>query len=206
VPSQQFDLRLGGDRTETDVLFSYPRALGLRAYGGEGHVASVVRLEVGARSDHHPTREVDIRPYSFELAPDLFRRPTARVVAQAPERTLLEKAFIMHTGICKDRLPSQSSRHAYDLAMMQRAGIMESVTRELFEEVARHKFVFSDDKHASLAPEGGIKMVPQGELRSSLESDYRGMGAMFFEAPPLFSEILGELYTLETVINSLTRG
>ncbi len=203
VLRDEFNLRLEVHGSENVLMFEYPRSLDGAAYGGSNYIAPAVRLELGARSDHYPVCEVDIQPYAAERFPDEFESPTVRVVAQAPERTLLEKALILHTGLSKEKLGAQSSRHAYDLAMMHRAGVMQKVSRELFEEVAHHKFVFGDDKPASLAPTDGIHIVPEGHLLQSLEADYRNMQPMFFSEPtaPLFEEIVLSLGDLEAELN-----
>jgi hypothetical protein len=200
-----FDLRLEVNGTENVILFQYPRALDASTYGSAEYIADVVRLELGARSDHRPTSDVCIRPYAADQFPKEFEQSTCRVIAQAPERTLLEKALILHTGNCKGGFKPRSSRHAYDLAMMRKAGTMAATTRELYEEVAHHKFVFSDDKKASEAPTTGIRIVPEGDLLGSLESDYRSMQPMFFTdpAPPSFAEVLAELQQLELDLRKL---
>ena len=199
------DLRLEVNGTENVLTFRYPRALAPSAYDTGSYVASLVRLELGARADHWPTSEVDVGPYAAEQFPEAFERPKCRVIAQAPERTLLEKALILHTSLCRGRFKPQSSRHGYDLAKLHRAGTMKRVTRELFEEVARHKFVFGDDKHAGEAPTTGIKLVPAGELLRALESDYRSMQPMLFAhpPPPTFAEVLIELRRLESELGTL---
>jgi Nucleotidyl transferase AbiEii toxin, Type IV TA system len=124
---------------------------------------------------------------------------------QSPERTLLEKALILHKGICRGAFKEQSSRHAYDLAMMHRAGTTTTVARDLYEEVAHHKFVLGDDKEARDAPEQGIRPVPKGEVLRSLEADYQRMKPMFFTdpAPPPFDGVVAELQALEAALNEL---
>ncbi|MBI5364706.1 MAG: nucleotidyl transferase AbiEii/AbiGii toxin family protein [Planctomycetes bacterium] len=184
------------------ILFTYPRA-GATDTQGVAYVRPVVRMELGARSDHHPTRVAEVRPYAADAFPDLFESPSCRVVALAPERTLVEKALIFHSACAKGRVMGRASRHAYDLLRMQRAGVTKAVTRELFELVARHKLVFSDEKAASEAPRTGLQMVPQGDVRKALENDYQAMGEMFFRAPPPFEEILEGLREVEEALNAL---
>lgn len=201
--NEPFNLALDLGGAESVVIFQYPRALSASAYGVDSYVESIVRLEMGARSDHHPTNEVDIEPYAASFAPSWFEQRTCKVVAQAPERTLLEKALILHTDIAKGKVTPRSSRHAYDLALMHRAGTLERVTLDLFKEVALHKLVFGADKHASEAPERGIRLVPDEDRLGDLELDYRRMNEMFFGTPPSFVEIVEELRGLEAAINSL---
>lgn len=201
-----FELRLSATDTESVVDFHYPRALEAAVYGAGAYIATVVRVEIGARSDHFPTEDVEISPYASEHFPDEFTSPRSRVVAQAPVRTLLEKALILHTDLARQKIATRSSRHAYDLAMMHRAGTTASLTRELFEEVARHKRVFSGDQHAGAAPDEGLRMVPGADLLAALDQDYRSMNEMFFRDPPPFTEVVEDLRSVESAINSLPRG
>lgn len=202
---EDFELKLEPEGIENVIMFRYPRALEATSYGHGDYVASVVRLEVGARADHHPAVDSEIQSYAAEHLPDEFVQPGCRVIAQAPERSLLEKALILHTGNSKGRFSARTSRHAYDLAMMHRAGITETANLALYEEVAHHKLVFGDDIHASRAPEESIKVAPEGEALISMAADYRSMQAMFFTdpPPPAFDEVLTELRALESALNAL---
>jgi hypothetical protein len=194
------------DAEEPSIRFEYPRALVAANYRADVYIPSVVRLELGARSDHEPTREVAIRPYAAEEFASEFQEPACNVVAQAPERTLLEKSLILHAAIHRGSLKRESSRHAYDLAMLHRdPGTMAAVDRGLYERVAHHKFVFGDNKKVADAPKEGIRLVPEGDLLRELEADYGRMQPMFFAWPaaPAFQDILGELTQLETALRAL---
>jgi hypothetical protein len=206
ILDERFVLRLEPDSHEPVIRFEYPRALGAANYRPYNYIASVVRLELGARSDHEPVRTIGIRPYAADKFESEFGQPECSVVAQAPERTLLEKALILHAGIHKGRLKQQSSRHAYDLAMMRRDRItMAAVTRDLYERVAHHKFVFGDDTKVRDAPKDGIRLVPDGDVLRDLEADFERMQPMFFSdpAPPPFADVLAELRTMEADLRSL---
>lgn len=192
------------DAEEPTIRFEYPRALSAESYSG--YVQSVVRLDLGARSDHEPVRTIAIRPYAAEAYEDQFTQPECNVVAQAPERTLLEKALIIHAAIHRGRIKSQSSRHAYDLAMMhQNAETMAAVSRELYERVAYHKFVYGENTIVRDAPKNGIHLVPKGDVLAALKTDYRDMQPMFFTEPaaPSFAKVLAELGDLQATLRSL---
>lgn len=205
VLGEEFTLLLEPEADEPVIMFAYPRALDVQNYRTDDYVSSVVRLELGARSDHRPVASVGIQPYSAEVFADEFEQPSCRVVAQAPERTLLEKALILHAGIHKGRFKEQSSRHAYDLAMMHRAGTTAGLERALYEEVAHHKFVFGDDSRVRDAPKNGVSLVPDGDMLRAMEADYRRMQPMFFidPEPPTFDVVIAELTALQAVINAL---
>ena len=189
--------------SEVVLFFEYPRALDAGAYGEGDYVKPAVRLELGARSDHYPTEEVQISPEAAAHFPQAFTAPSCTVTAQAAERTLLEKALILHTGIGSGNFRGLSSRHAYDLTAMHHGGVASRLTRKLYEDVAEHKRVFSDDKSAGEAPVKGIRMVPNGELRELLRADYARMSEMFYGSPPSFDVIMGALAALESRINSM---
>lgn len=191
---------------EPTILFEYPRSLSAERYGTGDYVQSVVRLELGARSDHEPVRTVPIRPYAAEAYEGEFEQPECSVVVQGPERTLLEKALIIHAAIHKGVVKRQSSRHAYDVAMMHRhPETMKAVTRDLYERVAYHKSVFGAGAAVRDAPRDGIRLVPDGEVLAALEADYRDMQPMFFTEPaaPPFADVLAELASLEAKLRAL---
>ncbi|MBI1381744.1 MAG: nucleotidyl transferase AbiEii/AbiGii toxin family protein [Planctomycetaceae bacterium] len=191
---------------EPTILFEYPRALSADAYGAKDYVQSVVKLELGARSDHEPVRTTAIRSYAAEEFESEFQQPECNVVAQAPERTLLEKALILHAAIHRGSIKSQSSRHAYDLAMMNRdASTMAAVSRGLYERVAYHKFVYGETSAVRDAPKNGIRLVPEGDVLRELAADYGRMEPMLFTEPaaPRFAEVLAELHELQATLCSL---
>ncbi len=200
------DLDLDAQAPDT-ILFRYPRSAEGASAAGR-YLAPMVRLELGARSDPEPSRTVSIRPYAAEHVPEMFLAPSCEVVAQAPERTLVEKALLLHS-VNQRSAPSRErvSRHVYDLVLMQRAGVLRLVDRQLLEAVAHHKLVFADDKAASIAPSEGIVLVPtSAEGLERLRQDYRSMREMFFREPPSFEALLEELGQLEQALNVVGRG
>jgi len=201
---EPIELKLQHTGTETEIRFQYPQSFTVAEYGGAGaYVKPIVLLELGARSDHHPTRSVRVKPYVADEIPE-FARVGCEVVAQAPERTLLEKALILHSQFARANLKRTASRHAHDVAMLAADDkTMKRVTRSLLEEVAHHKFVFADDKFAKDATVSGIRIVPEGELLGELAADYRLMDEMFFEEPPPLEDVLETLRTLEVQLNDL---
>jgi Nucleotidyl transferase AbiEii toxin, Type IV TA system len=198
-----FQLSTAEAGSEVVIMFEYPRALEQKTYGIGDYVKPAVKMELGARSDHYPTEEISISPEAATHFPESFGEPQCTVTAQAAERTLIEKALILHSAIVGNKQRGQSSRHAYDLTAMHQSGITGRLTRQLYEDVATHKLVFSDDKSAGEAPTSGIRMVPEGELLAHLRADYASMSEMFYGEPPTFDEIMGALAALESSINSM---
>ncbi len=63
--TEPFILDTEESASESKVFFRYPKALGDTAYGSaHAYINPAVLLELGARADHYPTRQVAIAPYA----------------------------------------------------------------------------------------------------------------------------------------------
>jgi hypothetical protein len=71
--------------------------------------------------------------------------------------------------------------------------------------VIQHKKVFFHYGFANYTAclTGGLRLVPEGNLRKSLEKDYNDMvqAGMFYGDPPAFGEILDRLSEVEKLLN-----
>ena len=93
------------------LFFEYPR---IAAKGG--YIRPLVKIEMGARSEHWPISEHTIRSYAKEALGDKIQEDDVRVRVLNAERTFWEKATILHQYA---HLPdgkmmaSRISRHYY---------------------------------------------------------------------------------------------
>lgn len=198
---------------QVDLRFHYPASLLPEDYGGLSYVRPFVRMEIGARSDQEPSQRVRIRSYVAEQFPDLFSQRDPEVRVLAPERTFWEKATILHAENHRrlagsgepPRAWRQLSRHAYDIAMLDRHGVAERALtrRDLLAAVARHKetFFYAAWARYDDATAGSFRLVPGGELARALRRDYADMADMLFGQAPSFDDILRALGELEDRIN-----
>ena len=115
---------------QIDLEFRYPQALDREEYAQGTYVHPIVKLEIGARSDHEPTTREMVSSFASELVPEFFEQPGCEVVVLAPERTFWEKATIFHSenhreveGSETPRAWNRMSRHAYDLVELDRRGV-----------------------------------------------------------------------------------
>lgn len=200
------------DDGELDLQLHYPTALRAGDYGDFGYVRPMVRLEIGARSDHEPSSRVAIRCYAAERVPEFFQDSETEVVALAPERTFWEKATIFHhenhrplRGSTRPRAWNQLSRHCYDLIMMAQRGVAERALarRDLLAAVVRHNkaFFYAGWSRYDDAESGSFRLVPTDAFRDAIRQDYSRMAPMFFGEPPDFDEIEAALRSLERRIN-----
>ena len=62
----------------------------------ETYIRPEVRLEIGPLASWVSSATHVIRPYAFDVVPEVFENPACEVVAIAAERTFWEKATILH--------------------------------------------------------------------------------------------------------------
>ncbi len=190
------------------LLVSYPT---LYPGGDTAYVSPRVKIEAGARSAPEPNVTCAVRPY---VADDLSDWPfvVENIATIAPERTYWEKLLILHGVHCgyrdAKRLPADKdriSRHYYDVATMTASGIGESVLSDqgLLEAVRCHNLIAFRQawKRFEEAVPGSVRLVPQPELRTVIERDYRAMQGMILGDVPAFEWIMDRLLHAETVIN-----
>jgi len=193
------------EKGTSDLLFTYPRtAVTLDA---SGYTAPRVLLEFGARGDHWPEADREIRPYAAEAVPAEFDVGSFSVRTLDVARTFWEKATILHSlangGV--EKIRGRMARHYYDLAQLadaeESAGAVDR--HDLLEAVATHKSRFFASAWASYetARPGTLRLVPAPEVLRVLEKDYRAMDALFMDEPPSFETVIERLAAIEEQVN-----
>lgn len=151
---------------------------------GSGYVAPIVMLEFGARSTGEPASPRDVICDAAGLVEGVTF-PTATPRVMHAERTFWEKATAIHVFCMQERLRGERfARHWHDVVRLDDAGIAAAATadRDLALAVARHKGMFFAEKAADGTPvdyeaavTGQLLLVPGGEARAALASDYEHM-------------------------------
>jgi len=208
-PSAAWGLELADDDPDGQtLLFRYPSVTSSRASDEPAYIQPVVRLEIGARSDHWPAVEATVTPYAAEDFPHLFKEPESKVLALAAERTFWEKATLLHMwhhAPAEKRFRDRQSRHYYDVVRLYEHESGQAAVKdiELLVKVARHKEVFFPSawaRYADAKP-GTLRLVPPDSRLLELEQDYRKMQEMIFGEPPAFRRILDVLREIEGQVN-----
>ncbi len=186
------------------LLFHFPQA------GGPGlaYIVPSVRIELGARSDHWPSEEREIRSYLGEAFGHTIGKAT--VHSLAAERTFWEKATLLHAEAHrpKDKLmPSRYARHYHDMARLAESPVAARALADvaLRERVVAHKMVYFRSGWAryDLARPASFRLIPPDSRIAALKSDHQAMIPMFFNPPPPIDEVLDTIADLETRIRSL---
>lgn len=192
------------DAQRQTILLEYP------SHFAEAYVRSVVKVELGARSDTEPRERIRVQSHLAKALVDAVEEPESVVMAVSPQRTFLEKVMLLHEESYRGEdaaLNGRMSRHLYDVVRLAEAGIGERALADpgLFERVAEHRRVFfarNRASHATLA-RGQLKLVPRGERLERWREDYRRMqDAMFWREPPTFDQLVDVLRSVEARMNA----
>jgi hypothetical protein len=172
-----------------------------------------VQVEISCRSLREPFTEktfgslVDEFYQDKDFAETLFAVPTVN-----PERTFLEKVFLLHEEFHRptdkirvDRL----SRHLYDIYQMSKAGIDNSAIndKELYETIVAHRYKYARVGHVdyNLHNPKSIDPTPIDTVFKAWEEDYaKMMEDMIYEEPkPTFKELTAYLIVLKEKLNKI---
>ncbi len=130
------------------------------------------------------------------------------VAALEVTRAFWEKATILHSEhhrYLAKPMPERYSRHYADLAVLGESVHADGALAEteLRQRVVdwKEKFFARSWARYDLARPGTFKLVPPAMRLAELEKDYREMRQMFLDDPPVFSDIMAKLQSLEDRIN-----
>lgn len=174
---------------------------------GWGYMKPDVMVEFGGRSTGLPVAEIAITCDAAEFL-DGLEFPTATPRIMRVDRTFWEKATAVHVFCRQGQLNSERlARHWYDLVRLDDAGYAATAiaNRDLALQVAEHKQAFFAAKGIDYiaAVEGGLALVPEGDLLERLKADYLAMvegGLLAADAPP-FTVLIERCQALEALAN-----
>lgn len=181
-------------------------------YGSNGYVSPQVKIEVSGRSMTEPVDKVYIRSYISQSLPKLtFRDDAVEVNAVTPQRTFLEKLFLLHEEFSKPSSEiriERMSRHLYDVYRIMQTKIAEEalVDDGLYDSVIEHrrKFIGLKGFDYDTLRKGSLKIIPEDEIRAKWETDYKNTVAnMIMGEAPSFDKIMEALEILNRSINRI---
>jgi hypothetical protein len=180
--------------------------------GGSGYLRPEIKVELVAKADPWPSRSMPISSYVHEQFPEMAGEGTVHVNTMQAERTMLEKALLLHETLITrpDGPRPRLSRHYYDLFKLYRAGVSEKAISDpgLYPAIVTHRRSFY--RYAAVDYDGllrdGFSIIPQGTALSEWEKDYASMQRdMFHGEVPDFSVVMDTIHAFETTFRDLKR-
>jgi predicted nucleotidyltransferase component of viral defense system len=173
-----------------------------------------VLVEVGSRSLKEPFTQRTFGTFVSEIYTDnSFADKPITIPIVNPERTFLEKIFLLHEEFQKpfgkirvERL----SRHLYDIEKLCQTEYAEIALqdRELYNTIVRHRSKFTAISGINYAKHNpaNIKFIPPDSIIKMWEADYEEMrGSMIYGNPLGFDQLINRLTELQKRINEIQR-
>ena len=181
-------------------------------FEGNEYVLPQVKIEVSGRSMSEPVTKVSVRSYISQNIPKItFEDNPVEVNAVIPQRTFLEKLFLLHEEFAKPSAEiriERMSRHLYDVHRIIQTGIADEALANdnLYDSVIEHrrKFIGLKGFDYDTLKRQSLTIVPTGEIRDRWEADYKKTVMNMVMGPaPSFEEIIAELEALNRRINMM---
>ena len=176
------------------------------------YIKNIVKIEVSGRSLVVPAESIAINAIIDAQLPDAsFAENAFEVNAVIPERTFLEKAFLLHEEFRKEVVRvERMSRHIYDLAMMidsdrnvaDRAIHDEELYRTVLEH--RRKFIGLKGFNYDELYTDTLCIVPNESVAKLWQEDYKFMCEhMIYRSAPSFNDLMEKMAALNERIRQL---
>lgn len=176
------------------------------------YIRNVVRIEVSGRSMSEPVRVVTLNSIIDEVFPDSrWEKNTFSVRAVLPERTFLEKIFLLHEEFSKsaDNIRvERMSRHMYDIGQILQTPIAERALNDeqLYRQVIQHRKTFIGLRgfnYDTLFP-SSLSILPPDSVKDAWRSDYEQMRLhMIYGKSIPFNDLIEQLKVLNDHIRQL---
>lgn len=177
-----------------------------------GYIEQRVKIEIGCRSLHEPFENKSVISILDESYPEAgFAQKAIHVPSVLPERTFLEKIFLLHEEFQlpeENRRVERLSRHLYDIYRISHTKYADSALQDsrLYQTIVKHRSVFTSyqDVDYNLHQPQTINFIPPANIISEWKDDYNTMlEQMIHGDSPTFDELIKSLTKLKETINAL---
>lgn len=175
-----------------------------------GYIQPRIQIEIGCRSLIEPYTLQPVTSFLDDLYADRDFSESAVVIPTVnPERTFLEKLFLLHEEFHKplekirvDRL----SRHLYDVYQLSKSKYLRAIDDyDLYKTIVEHRFNFTKVAGVdyNLLSPRTLDFIPVNEVIEAWELDYKKMREeMIYQLDaPTFNEILEQLKVIKNKVN-----
>jgi len=181
-------------------------------FQGNAYIRPKVIVEVCGRSMNEPVSPVMLRSFIDEVFPDApFAGKPFEVRAVVPERTFLEKLFLLHEEFSKpvEQIRTERmSRHIYDISQIMDTPIAERALKDesLYNSVIEHRRRFIGLKgfdYSTLRPQS-LSIVPPADVMELWRKDYEMMQESMIYGDSLhFDKLIERIRDLNGRINTM---
>lgn len=181
-------------------------------FQGNAYIRPKVIVEVSGRSMNEPVSPVMLRSFIDEVFSDaLFTGNPFEVRAVVPERTFLEKLFLLHEEFSKpvEQIRTERmSRHIYDISQIMDTPIAERALKDesLYNSVIEHRrrFIGLKGFDYSTLRSQSLRIVPPADVMELWRKDYEMMQESMIYGDSLpFDKLIERIRDLNGRINTM---
>ncbi len=198
----------GSDRDPQVLILNYKSVI----EPSGNYLADRVKIEIGCRSLLEPAHTMPIHSIIGETLPDLpFSGKPFNILTVDPQRTMLEKMFLLHEEFSKipDKVRNdRMSRHLYDLnrLMDTEYGFKAVTDIEMYKFIVNHRKKYTSingldyDNHLPQT----INFIPPMNVSAAWERDYNQMQEMMIYGPaPTYPALIKRMEELKARLSQL---
>ncbi len=180
----------------------------------DSYLKPAVLVEVGSRSLKEPFTQRSFGTIISEVFADRpFADKSITIPVVNPERTFLEKIFLLHEEFQKpqDKIRVERlSRHLYDIEKLSQTEYAEIALQDivLYNTIVKHREKFtpiSGIDYTNHSPDK-ISFIPPDTILKDWQQDYEIMiQTMIYDNPLTFDELIKRLTELQKRINTISQ-
>lgn len=176
------------------------------------YLPSRVLIEIGSRSLMEPKTVRSFNSFvSVQFKDQSFASPYLSIPVVNPERTLLEKIFLLHEEFQNqpEKIKvERMSRHHYDITKLMESqfGAIALSDSDLFNSIVKHRkhINFLNYVDYSKHVRGKLNIIPPEWLLPDWEKDYNQMKEeMIYGDAPTFDGLMKEIANINNIINGM---
>ena len=167
------------------------------------YIQPVVKIEVSCLSLKEPFEPRPISSLLHETFANLDEETCCTINTVSPERTFLEKAFLLNEEFQKAKPRTQRmSRHYYDLEKLMDTdfGKKALANHDLYNHIIEHRRQFYNLHYVDYEKNrsANISFYPPQELIEAFRADYANMTTAFiFKEAPAFDDLMRRISELQ---------
>ncbi len=177
-----------------------------------GYIQPKVQVEIGCRSLREPFTNKNVLSLVDENYPQAaFAQASINIPVVNPERTFLEKIFLLHEEFhrpAEKARVNRLSRHLYDVYQLSKNQFALDAINDkvLYETIVNHRYHFTKvgGVDYNLHQPQSINPIPNADFIEAWRADYKIMQQqMIYGDSPSFDEIIDTLTEFKNTINDL---
>ena len=173
---------------------------------GTNYIQNKIMIEIGSRSLIEPSENIQMRSLIADTFPNAdFADGYCTIPTVIPQRTFLEKAFLLHEEFQKPTekiRADRMSRHIYDLEKLMDTSYAKDAlsNRNLYDVIVEHRRTLTSMKevdYSTHAPKT-INFVPPASVIATWKKDYEIMqGYMIYGESLPFDKLIERIKELK---------